>query len=89
MLEAMSQGAVPLQSGTACANEWIKTGETGFVLDIEDQASIAEALKFTLQNDEFRAHARALNLETIKTKYLTSTVAAECLEFYEAALSEP
>lgn len=88
MLEAMSQGAVPLQSGTACANEWIKTGETGFVLDIEDQASIAEALKFTLQNDEFRAHARALNLETIKTKYLSSTVAAECLEFYEAALSE-
>lgn len=87
MLEAMSQGAVPLQSGTACANEWIKTGETGFVLDIEDHASIAEALKFTLQNDEFREHARALNLETIKTKYLSSTVAAECLEFYEAALN--
>lgn len=88
MLEAMSQGAVPLQSGTACANEWIKSGETGFVLDLEDQASIAEALKFTLENHDFREQARVANLETIKTKYLSSTVAAECLEFYDAALNE-
>jgi glycosyltransferase involved in cell wall biosynthesis len=87
MLEAMSQGAVPLQSGTACANEWIKTGETGFILNLANQASIGQALKFTLENADFREQARARNLETIKTKYLSATVAAECREFYEAALS--
>lgn len=87
MLEAMSQGAVPLQSGTACANEWIKNGETGFVLDLGNHESIVEALKFTLENEKFREQASARNLETIRAKYLSSTVSAACLEFYEAALS--
>lgn len=87
MLEAMSQGAVPLQSGTACANEWIKTGETGFILDLENQDSIVEALRFTLENQEFRQQASVRNLDTIKTRYLSATVANQCREFYGAALS--
>lgn len=87
MLEAMSQGAIPLQSGTACANEWITTGETGFVLDLDDEAATISAIRFTLENDGFRKHAQARNLDTIKTKYLSATIAAHCREFYEASLS--
>jgi glycosyltransferase involved in cell wall biosynthesis len=87
MLEAMSQGAVPLQSGTACANEWITSGETGFILDLNDKESIVEALSFTLENAHFRQDAQLRNLATIKAKYSTEIVAAQCREFYEASLS--
>ena len=38
LLEAMVMGAFPIQSCTACADEWIVEGETGLIVPPEDPA---------------------------------------------------
>ena len=35
LLEAMMMGSFPIQSGTACANEWITEGKSGFIVPPE------------------------------------------------------
>src|SRR5262249_5337068 len=41
MAEALSVGAFPIQSNTACADEWVVNGETGFIVPPEDYDAIA------------------------------------------------
>lgn len=86
MLEAMSQGAVPLQSGTACANEWIENGKSGFILDLDNLERAKVALLRTISDSHFREIAQELNAITIAQKYTTDIVEAQCRAFYRSAL---
>jgi glycosyltransferase involved in cell wall biosynthesis len=38
MLEAMAMGAIPIQTCTSCADEWIINGEAGFLVEPNDTA---------------------------------------------------
>src|SRR5262249_16587072 len=50
LLEAMVMGAFPIQSFTACADEWITHGKTGMVVPPEEPETIAAALRQALTN---------------------------------------
>lgn len=52
LLEAMVMGVFPIQSCTACANEWISSGKTGFIVPPEDPEAVEQAIRFALANDE-------------------------------------
>lgn len=68
LLEAMAMGSFPIQSGTACADEWIVHGETGYVTDPEDASSIKAAIQAALQNDTLVDRAAVLNERVIRER---------------------
>jgi glycosyltransferase involved in cell wall biosynthesis len=51
MLEAIVMGAFPIQSCTACTDEWIVDGENGLVVPPEDPQIVAAALRRALTDD--------------------------------------
>jgi glycosyltransferase involved in cell wall biosynthesis len=44
VLEAMSGGAIPIQTASSCAAEWFMDGETGFSVSPDDLSQISKAL---------------------------------------------
>ena len=51
LLEAMVMGAFPIQSCTACADEWIVDGQSGLIVPPEDVDVIEKALRLALTDD--------------------------------------
>ncbi len=72
LLEAMVMGAFPIQSCTACADEWITEGQSGLIVPPEDAAQIASAIRRALADDALVDRAAAINART----------AAERLDYY-------
>lgn len=74
MLEAMANGAVPIQSSTSCCNEWIEDGKGGFVVKFDDIPAITEAVRKTIADDNFRQAVlesnRKLLLERLNPDHL-------------------
>jgi glycosyltransferase involved in cell wall biosynthesis len=68
MLEAMSVGSFPIQSNTACVNEWVKDGSTAFVVHPEDPQEIEIAIRCALTNNELVDSASEYNINLIKEK---------------------
>ena len=69
MIEAMSQGVIPIQSDTSCANEWIRSGQDGFLVGFDDWQSVADGLNKILNNPGFVHDAKTRNYRTIREKY--------------------
>lgn len=59
-LEAMSQGAYPVQTDTSCASEWLQMGCVGSVVGIT-RDEIYEAVITALKNDDLVNHAQREN----------------------------
>ena len=74
MLEAMSQGAYPIQTSTACLDGWLLPGVTGSAITSVNVAEVASAIDFALANDDFLVSAQAANLQTIRSKYSVSAL---------------
>ncbi len=75
MLEAMSQGAYPIQTSTACLDGWFAPEVTGSSISVVTVDSVANAINFALENDVFVLKAQAANLETIRSKYSKQALA--------------
>jgi glycosyltransferase involved in cell wall biosynthesis len=59
MLEAMSMGAIPIQTCTSCADEWITDKKTGFIVAPNDVAAIRDAVLNIIKGEFDSTHARA------------------------------
>ena len=80
MLEAMSQGAVPIQTGTSCAEEWLE--DSGVVVKGTDTESSCEAIKKGLSMSDTSAAAK-INRDTILRRATANAVAEKLEGFYE------
>jgi glycosyltransferase involved in cell wall biosynthesis len=69
LLEAMSQGAYPIQTGTACIQGWFEPGFSGSRIDLHSVAEIKSAIAFALANDSFLLEAQKANLARIVEGY--------------------
>jgi glycosyl transferase family 4/glycosyl transferase family 1 len=87
LLEAIVMGSFPIQSGTACADEWIEPGRTGLIVPPEDPERIEQALRRALTDDALVDSAAAANLETARRRLDQRLVRAEMLRFYAIAES--
>jgi hypothetical protein len=83
MIEAMSQGAIPIQSDTSCANEWLRSGQDGYLVGFDDWGAVAGGLKQVLENPEFVARARATNYQTIREKYDAERLSTIARGYYQ------
>lgn len=64
LLEAMVMGSFPIQSCTACADEWIEHGVSGAIVPAEQPEIIAMWIRKTLSDDELVNRAAQINWQT-------------------------
>jgi glycosyltransferase involved in cell wall biosynthesis len=57
-LEALVSGAIPIQTNTSCANEWLEKGFYAKVVPIDEQAILDAAIEVLDRPSEFESHAR-------------------------------
>ena len=88
MLEAMVMGSFPIQSCTACADEWILDGQTGFIVSPEDPESIAAAIRLAISDDTLVDCAAEINLKTAKERLDHRFIQKQVIEMYEKVVSE-
>jgi hypothetical protein len=86
MIEAMSQGAIPIQSNTSCGNEWLTNGEDGFLVEYQDWEAVAKHLLFVLNNPDFVVKARTKNYQTIRQRYDSDRLSEIANGYYEKLL---
>jgi glycosyltransferase involved in cell wall biosynthesis len=68
LLEAILMGSFPIQSGTACVDEWIEDGRTALVVPPEDPHAVAAAIKRALSDDGLVDSAAALNAAVARAR---------------------
>ena len=83
LLEAMAMGAFPIQSCTACADEWFADGQSGFIVPPEDPHAIAEALRRALTDDLLVDRAAEINAQTIAQRLDNSVIKPQVIKMYE------
>jgi len=86
MIEAMSQGAIPIQSNTSCGSEWLVSGEDGFLVDYQDWEAVAKHLLFVINNAVFVAKAITRNYQTIRERYDSDRLSEIANGYYEKLL---
>jgi glycosyltransferase involved in cell wall biosynthesis len=84
MLEAMSLGAFPIQSNTACADEWITDGETGILVPPEDPQMIATAIRRALTDDQLVDQAAERNAQVCAERLDAVKVRQEVIDIYQS-----
>jgi glycosyltransferase involved in cell wall biosynthesis len=80
----MTMGAFPIQSCTACADEWITPGTSGILVPPEDPEAVAEALRRALQDDDLVEQAARINERVIADRLDAETVRRQVVEMYES-----
>lgn len=66
MLEAMANGAIPIQSDTSCCEEYLTNGVGGFLVRWDDKEQIKEKLRFVLADSSFRDSAANANFSKLE-----------------------
>jgi len=80
MLEAMAMGAIPVQTSTACCDEWF--GDSGVAVQEITVPAVKDAIRQGLKLAEDSANAEK-NLKTIKTRASAKMVKKVALTFYD------
>jgi glycosyltransferase involved in cell wall biosynthesis len=80
MLEAMAMGAIPVQTSTACCDEWF--GDSGVAVHEITVPAVKNAIREGLKLAENPANAEK-NLETIKSRASAEMVKKIALSFYD------
>lgn len=83
MLEAIAMGAFPIQSNTACADEWFTDEVSGFMVPPEEPAAVANALRAALTDDELVNRAAQANQATVRARLAYDTVQASVVRAYQ------
>jgi hypothetical protein len=83
LLESMAVGTFPIQSSTACADEWIECGRSGFVVSPWDTGAIAEAIFRAATDDDLVDNAAAINLRTVGSRWSAAVNGAKIWEIYD------
>jgi len=83
MLEAMAMGAIPIQTCTSCANEWVLDGKTGFLVEPNDTESIKAAVISVLESNFDSDRARSENYKVVESRYDPDMLSAIAFTYYE------
>jgi glycosyltransferase involved in cell wall biosynthesis len=89
MLEAMAMGSFPIQSNTACANEWVEDGISAFLVPPEDPHAIADRIRQAILSDRLVDEAAARNADTVRERLDRSQIKMVVVEaFYQRVFAE-
>jgi len=83
LLEAIVMGTFPIQSCTACADEWIEDGKSGFIVPPEEPNAIADAIRRALTDDNLVNRAAEINAQTATERLDYSNIQAQVIKIYK------
>lgn len=86
MLESMMMGAFPIQSDTVSTREWIEHGINGLLVDPNDPAELANAIRRSIDDNKLLESAAAANKAEIREKLQRDAVAKKVADIYRAVL---
>ena len=82
LLEAMVLGSLPIQSCTACADEWIEHGVSGAIVPPEEPDVVAMWLRKALTDDDWVNQAAELNWQTALARLDGEMLAKQAVAMY-------
>jgi glycosyltransferase involved in cell wall biosynthesis len=82
LLESMVMGTFPIESNTSCANEWITHEQTGCIISPEDPESIANAIKFAIENNTIIDRSAEINFQIAEKTIDTSIINPKIIKLY-------
>jgi hypothetical protein len=83
LLEAMAVGTLPIQSSTACADEWLEHGRSGFVVSPYDTEQIADAVVRAVTDDALVDQAAEINRQTVMARWSFTTNGMQVWDIYD------
>lgn len=86
LLEAMVMGSFPIQSCTACADEWIVHGISGMIVPPEEPAIIESAIRAALLDDVLVNSASETNWQTAVARLDSKSLKPEYDNIYHGIL---
>lgn len=84
-MEAMMMGAFPIQSPTACVDEWATAGETALFVDPDDPARVAAAIRRAVADDALVDRAAEINMQTARDRLDYAIIQPQVIGMYERA----
>jgi len=88
LLEAMTLGSFPIQSWSACADEWLVDGVTGILVPPDDPEVVERALRRALTDAELVDRAAVLNWELAGQQLDRAVLAGKAADFYAEVLGK-
>lgn len=88
LLEAIAMGSFPVQSSTACADEWIEDGVTGLLVPPDDPETVAAAIRRALTDDALVDRAAEKNYRTAAERLDRRTIAPMAAGIYRTVARE-
>ncbi|MCX6056685.1 MAG: glycosyltransferase family 4 protein [Chloroflexi bacterium] len=83
LLESIVMGTFPIQSCTACADEWIVDGQSGLIVPPEDVDVVEKALRRAMTDDVLVDKAATLNRETARKRLDSTVIKPQVINFYQ------
>jgi len=87
MTEAMVMGSFPIQSDTACAEEWVEDGRSALLVNADDSDDVAAKVALALADDELVDEAARINAITASERLDASAIKADVLSAYRNVLA--
>jgi glycosyltransferase involved in cell wall biosynthesis len=84
LLEAMVMGSFPIQSCTACADEWIEHGVSGMIVPAEESEIIAMWIRKALSDDDLVNQAAQINWQTALARLDDAALKQQAIAIYNA-----
>ncbi|MCS5712446.1 glycosyltransferase [Candidatus Berkiella aquae] len=88
MLEAMAMGTFPIQTNTACCDEWIEDGKTGFSIPPDNVSHITNCLNKALLDDALVDTAALLNWTTVSERLDKNIIREKEVAIYHKIFEE-
>jgi glycosyltransferase involved in cell wall biosynthesis len=88
MTEAMVMGSFPIQSDTACADEWVEDGRSALLVNADDSDGVAAAIARALSDDQLVDEGTRINLGTAQERLDADRIGLELLESYRIVLAK-
>jgi glycosyltransferase involved in cell wall biosynthesis len=88
LLESMAMGTFPIQSNTSCADEWVKDGETSFLVPPDDLDKISMAIRRSLQDSTLVDNAAKQNASVIYARQNILVNQKRTVEMYESLIGK-
>jgi glycosyltransferase involved in cell wall biosynthesis len=86
LLEAMVMGSFPIQSCTACADEWVQHGVSGMIVPPEDPEVIEKAIRIALAEDGLVDKAAEINWQVALTRLDGALLKQKATNIYRSIL---
>lgn len=88
LLEALALGAFPIQSNSACCDEWFEDGIGGIAVDWQDAHQIARAMERALSDDALVDQAAQTNWRQVVQRLDRKRLRIQVQELYTTTMTD-